>query len=430
MRDDVHGIDCVAGEVDRDGLGETAGLEVGGQQVGAAVLEVDAEERCPGGEEQRAEPDRDERGPALGGSGEAGEEAVVGDALGGHLDAAVEGGEQGRDEGETGGESDQDDSDAGGAERAEDGELEDEQAAERDRHGEGGERDGAPCGRDGDHHRLLGVAAETAFLAIALHHEQGVVDRQAQAEHGRHGWHARVERQEVGEGEQRGEAAGDRAERAQERYARSDEPAEQEHHHEQRDRHGNGFAALGVLLGLLGALAFQEKVAAEDHLGASVLAQGAEAFLYRVQRLVFTVGPEVLEVDEEQHGLAVGGDEARFGRGGHGVDHAGDAGDLAQVGGRGCQGVVVAVALDDGGDARAVLRCVGHDVEALKRLDLACRSSRCSDEGRPGTPTPSPTTNATSQPTRTSRRWWKQKRPSEASTGSLCRRAAVGDWRR
>ena len=309
-------------------------------------------------------------GAALGRSGEAGEEAVVGDALGGHLDAVVEGGEQGRDEGETGGESDQDDGDAGGAERAEDGELEDEQAAERDRHGEGGERDRAPGGRDGDHHRLLGVAAETALLAIALHHEQGVVDRQAQAEHGRHGWHARVERQEVGEGEQRGEAAGDRAERAQERYARGDEPAEQEHHHEQRDRHGNGFAALGVLLGLLGALALQEQVAAEDHLGASVLAEGAEAFLDGVQRPVFTVGPEVLEVDEEQHGLAVGGDEARFGRGGHGVDHAGDAGDLAQVGGRGCQGVVVAVALDDGGDARAVLRCVGHDVEALKRLDL------------------------------------------------------------
>ena len=74
---------------------------------------------------------------------------------------------------------------AGVGEAPQEREREDEQRAQRGRHGDRAEGHGAAGGADGALHRDVGLVARSQLLAEAGDHEQRVVDRQAEAHGGR-----------------------------------------------------------------------------------------------------------------------------------------------------------------------------------------------------------------------------------------------------
>ena len=231
-------------------------------------------------------------------------------------------------------DGDDDDRDTGGAEGPQDRRLEDEEAGDRDGHGQRRERHGAPGRRHraldrGEHGPVAASAPAGAsvvlvdepvqLLAEPGHHEQAVVDRQAEPEHGHDVDDGRVEVDPVGEGEKRREAAGDRRDGAGHRHRRGEEAAEDEHHDDQRDRQRDRLARAQVGLHLRGDGVDDQGRAADDardprcHL-LQVLGHLVETRVHLGDRVgLLGAGQRRVELDDDEEPVAVVRDERRGG---------------------------------------------------------------------------------------------------------------------
>ena len=168
--------------------------------------------------------------------------------------------EQRRHQGQRDQQRDRHDRQTGGPGAGEDRGVEEEEPAEADAHRHAAEHDRAagrghrPAERGG---AILasgarGVAHDgPQLVAEPADHQQPVVDAQAEPEHGDDVDHGGVEVDEVREAEQRGEAAGDRGHRPEDRDARREEPAEHHDHHQQRHRQRDALTGAQVLLDLV-----------------------------------------------------------------------------------------------------------------------------------------------------------------------------------
>ena len=183
----------------------------------------------------------------------------------GNQSSRADGAQRG-DEGQVDDDGDEDDRDARRPDRAHDLGVEQHQTAEGDGHGQTREQHGPAGGGDGPCGGLDDVIAGEGvpsslgvgrgdppqLLAVAAHREQSVVDRESEPEQGDDVDDAGVEVDEVGEREQRGEAAGDGGDGTGDRHPGGHEPTEDEHHDDERQGQGDPLPGLQVRLDLVG----------------------------------------------------------------------------------------------------------------------------------------------------------------------------------
>ncbi len=305
---DGDGVCPAAGEACGEGLVHLPALELRRQQLGTAVGERDAEHRRAEHHQADRHRQRHRPGAALHSRRQSGEGAVVGQRRGGRLDPVPEHGQQRRNEGDGGEQCDENHRHARGGDRPEDRLGEHEQSAQRRRHGQCGEQDRPAGGLRRTHHGVVDGKATSAFLTEPADHEQRVVDGQAETHERRHGYDVGIEVQHRGEAEQAEERACDRGHGGDDRQARGQQPAEDEHHHDERDRQRDQFGEGDVLLYLFVDLVEEQEIPADDHVGRPVPFGLPEHRFHGGNRLVLVV-QIAIQVDDEGHPLAVRGDQ-------------------------------------------------------------------------------------------------------------------------
>src|SRR5690606_10963222 len=218
---------------------------------------------------------------------------------------------------------------------------EEQHGRERHRDREGGEEHGAPGGAQGGADGGPGVGARGEFLAEAADDEQGVVDRQAEAERGGEVHREDGDVGDLGEAAQDRVGAEDRDDADAEREQGGDGAAEDHHQQHERDRQGDELGPQQVLLDDRLHLVPHGDRAADADLHGALLAP--ERRRYALQRLVHR-RLVARDAGGNQRLVAVLG--AQRGRAGLPVGaDAGDAGlarqALGQPGGLGGDGRVV-----------------------------------------------------------------------------------------
>ncbi len=173
-----------------------------------------------------------------------------------------------------------------------------------------------------------------AFLAETIHHEQRVVDREPEPQHGGDRQHAGVDVHDPAEAEHGQQCPAHRGDGADHRQARGGQAPEHQDHHDQGERQGHDLAEAGVLLGLLLDLVLEHEVPADGDLAAT----GLDLGLDRGQPLVhgggLRGGTGVGHPHRDQARGAVGRAERLGARAGPvGVDGRGDAGQGRDLGG-------------------------------------------------------------------------------------------------
>jgi len=268
-------------------------------------------------------------------------------------DVVAPGGEEDGEEGDGGEEVDEDHGAAAVGHGAQEGVLEDQEAGQGRGHGQAGEDDGA-AGAGGGLLDGRGDVEGGALLAEPGHQQQGVVDGQAEAEHGDHvdrvdrdvGDRADPEQGQQGtghadQGDQHGEAGGDDA---------AEDHQQQDEHH----RHGQQLGPAQVGGDLVLELAVLEGAPADQDM------RGVEPPQLGLGRLQGPVEPGLaqpgFELDRHQGGPAVAGQQ--LGRSVERVGDLVDAGDGPQPLGGGPDAgrhprVARVDAVGDGGDGLA-----------------------------------------------------------------------------
>ncbi len=237
-----------------------------GQRARVAILEARAEERRP--EQQQDEcrcPANDDR-PRLHPTGQAVEAPVdVGGRLT-RLDPSTDGRQRRRQQRHRRRHAQQHDGQPGDAERCQQRHAEDEQPRHGDGDRERREHDGRAGRGDRGHDRIVHVDTTAALLAEPVDDQQAVVDAETDAQHvddvDREDRHV-TERSCADEHGKRREHA---TERHQQRHAGGHDPAQEEHHHEDRDRECDRLAPQEVVLRGGGERLADEHVAAHEHL--------------------------------------------------------------------------------------------------------------------------------------------------------------------
>jgi hypothetical protein len=148
-----------------------------------------------------------------------------------------------------GGENDDRAAEPDGRQRAR---PEPEQPGEADGHGNAREQHRLAGRADGALHRLLDRPAASELLAESAGDEQGVVDREREAEHRRDVQHVDAHLGLLGDEADDPERGRDRETGDEQRHARRDERCEHEDQDQRRDRQGDRLGAREVLLGQAG----------------------------------------------------------------------------------------------------------------------------------------------------------------------------------
>jgi hypothetical protein len=196
----------------------------------------------------------------------------------------------------------------------------DGQAADGDHHRDAGEQDGRPRRGDRPGRRLLHAEAEPQVLPVAGHHEQGVVDAHAEADHRgdrrRHRGDVDDGGRERDQPHARQEPDQGHADRQAHRHHRPE--GDQQHHH----RHAQADQLLAAQLGLAGG---RRQLAAQLQGGGPGGADGLGGGLQRFEQLVEppVAGHVVLHVGPADPPV-VGQDEVAD------VAHVGLVGDVGQ----------------------------------------------------------------------------------------------------
>ncbi len=204
------------------------------------------------------------------------------------VDAVAEDAEQGRQEGQGVEQRREHRQHPADPERAERGRREHEQPAEAGGDREAGEGDGLAGGGDRDLDRLADRPALAQLLSEPADHEQRVVDRERQAQHGRDVLDVDAHLDLLADDVHERERGRDREAGDEERDPGGDERGEHEDEHEGGDRERDGLRLDEVPLGLLGRVAGQGRVPAEEVVDA-----------------VARVGDLRLEAVDERHGRLV-----------------------------------------------------------------------------------------------------------------------------
>jgi hypothetical protein len=280
----VGGVDDVGGEQEgavvagAELLGdEVVGVAgVGADGLGAEVRERELEvldrdrERADADDHQQDRQRRDLGDQAHPGAAEAAVRAPGGIGLGehpavlGHEPTGAAGAQplpedphdrrehrQGHDDGEGDGRG------GGDAHHGEEGDAGDEQAHERDDHGEAGEDHGAARGREGLPDRLLDVVAACELVAVAGEDEQGVVDADGEAEHRAERRGDRGDLEPRREGDEREHRHADAHDRGDDRDHGGHQGAEDDREDDQRRDDAEHLAGAEGHLGALQHLAAQ-----------------------------------------------------------------------------------------------------------------------------------------------------------------------------